>query len=49
MHNCGYRSGGHHGEGVKDDIRRVDFEWYRLANYAKGIVPLATAKLANGT
>ncbi len=47
MHNCGYRSGVHHGEGVKDDIRRVDFEWYR-ANLAKGI-PQATAKLANGT
>ena len=50
MHNCGYRSGGHHGEGVKDDIRRVDFEWYRLANLRlERNDPLATAKLANGT
>ena len=24
VHNCGRRSGGHHGEGVKDEIRRVD-------------------------
>ena len=24
VHNCGHRSGGHHGEGVEDDIRRVD-------------------------
>ncbi len=27
VHNCGHRSGGHHGEGV-DDIFFVDFEWY---------------------
>ena len=32
VHNCDHSSEGHHGEGVKDDIRRVDFEWYRLAN-----------------
>ena len=38
VHKFGHRSGGHHGEGVKEirgvsniRIRRVDFEWYRLA------------------
>ena len=50
VHNCGRRSGGHHGEGVKDEIRRVDLV-VPVGEFEGtiGIDPLRTAKNSDYT
>ena len=40
VHNCCHRSEGHHGEGVKEEIRSVDMDDAGLATALyEGIVP----------
>ena len=54
VHNCGRRSGGHHGEGVKDEIRSPFGGWICVVPVGEfegtiGIGPLRTAKNSDYT